>query len=148
MTFPYLTLNWDLYVPKYVSFKGAEYYYGRDCLLQPTSLLSGCTAASQWWLLPLYLRSFRTREKKICFQLEKLIFICSQPLPCIEAVGRIIQKSVPLTLCAQILWWSPYSKNFYWEKNAHGAIIVLHRVLWVPEETLSWVLGSAEPLST
>lgn len=115
--FPYLTLNWDLHLPKYLSVKGAEYCYGRDCLLQPTSLLSGCHSSfTKRWLLSLHLRSFRTREKEVCFQIENLTFICSQPLPCIEAVSEIIQKSVPLTPCAQILWWSPYFKNFYWKK--------------------------------
>lgn len=115
MIFPYLTLHWDLYLSKYTSFKGAEYCYGRDSLLQPTSLLSGCHSqrtASQSGSSNL----FTTREKEVYFQLENLTFIYSQPLPCSEAVSIIIQKAVPLTLCAQILWWSPYFTNTYWKK--------------------------------
>lgn len=103
MIFLYLTLNWDLYLSKYISFKGAEYCYGRDCLLQPTSLAT--TAALQCWCLSVHLRSLRTREKEVSFQLEKLTLICSQPLPWIDVVSGIIQKSVLLMLCDQILWY-------------------------------------------
>lgn len=97
------------------------------------------TAASQRWFLSLHLRSFRTKEKEICFQLEKLTFICSQPVPCIEHWDSKWDNSKVRTtdpVCPNTLVITIFHKILL-EKNAHGAITVLHGALWVPEKTLS-----------
>lgn len=69
----YLTLNWHLYLWKYVSFKGGGYCFGRDCLLQHTSLVSGCHSPfTKWWLPALHLKgSCRIWEKEGYFQLKE-----------------------------------------------------------------------------